>query len=103
MHFEIQYPDDFKNKVRAEFPENKQLLEKLDKNSLDLLYLLRNLEKDVKEILTPEKILRAFRDGKLTELKLASERAIRIGELIYEWHGYYSNHCSGEGNRREVG
>lgn len=102
MYFEIEYPADFKTRVKAEFPHNKQLHKKLDKNSLDVVPMIRHLNEEWHKTITPVTIVNAFASANLDELKSKAEKIVRISDLAYECECYYLNYTTGKGNRRAV-
>ena len=79
----VRYPDDFKERVKAEFPNSPDLHAALDLDSpIVSRYLIADMMND--ETFAPEDIISALDQGRQDELRQAAERALRVRALYEE-------------------
>lgn len=77
-----KYPDEFVAKVKAEFPDWRQLHDRLDAGD-DFVgrYIEDNSHFDMKAA----DIVKAFNEGRQDEVKKAAEKCVRRQKLYSEW------------------
>ena len=82
----MHYPEEFKNRVLAEFPDNKEwLIDKFKWGSIDIGPFL---EKKVLK-LDPDLVVKAIRENRVKELLEEAEQASRRNWLHIDWRSMY--------------
>jgi len=78
----MEYPKEFVDKVKAEFPNLEELHRALDRGNISVGAYL---EASRRFWMSPEEIVRAFNEGRSRELKNTAEKVIRCKKLFSEW------------------
>ena len=88
----IDYPEDFAERVRQEFPDDQDLLIQGLLIALrdDLVILGRYLDNAQSFSVRPSTIVRLFAQGRERELLEAAEQALRRQTLYREWGRLYN-------------
>jgi hypothetical protein len=81
------YPDIFKQKVKAEFPDWKELHDKLESGAALVGAML---DDSAVMRMTPEQIVKAFEDGKEQVVKSAAQSVLTRRALHQEWCVLYN-------------
>lgn len=78
----MKYPKKFIEKVKKEFPNNKELHKKLEEgNSIVGLFLKNDKEFEMSAF----QIIEAFAEGRQEDVKKAAEKCVRREDLYLEW------------------
>lgn len=87
----MNYPSDFKERVKKEFPTGGRLHKKLDTGDV---IVGRYLDDSVPAGISPEEVLRALDTQELGSLRTLAKQAIRRKNLYREWYKLYNQQRS---------
>ena len=84
----MEFPKEFIQKVKKEFPCWKRLHAALDQGEAEIV--IRCLDESNDFEMTPEKIVSAFKRDRQDEVLRAAEKSIRIGKLYNQFLKLYA-------------
>lgn len=80
----MEYPKEFVEKVKAEYPNWKELHEKLERGDIRVG---SHLAEKSNLGMGPDEIVKAFNEGRQEDVKKSAEQCVRRKKLLVKWWG----------------